>query len=198
MLALPEKFFITGTDTEIGKTFVACHLMQQIILDKKIVEGIKPLVSGGLEDIHALDKNSNGSLRLSERYMLGFDEAIAPHIAAEINGKIIDIEKLRHFISRPVACDHLVIEGFGGWLAPISHEYTMADCISSLDIPVILVVGMKLGCINHAILSARSILNSGFRFHGWIANKLPQGMEFCDENIQTISKFIGNPICTVG
>lgn len=195
MLNLPSRFFITGTDTEIGKTYIACYLLQKLRQENRNAEAIKPLVSGGLDDINLLSKNSTGVM---QRYLYYFDLPIAPHIAAEIDNIIISPTEVIRFMRQEVKSDYLIIEGFGGWYAPISYQQTMAECVKSAEIPVVMVVGMKLGCINHALMTARAIESDGCKLHAWIANTLPNEMPYLHQNIETISRLLGSePIIIV-
>ena len=186
-MKLPNKFFITGTDTEVGKTYVACKLVKILQSQDRTVSTCKPLVSGGLEDIRLLSQG----LCSHAKYLHCFEPAIAPHIAAEASNIKISKDEIVHFMKYSSNTDHTLIEGFGGWYAPISKQVTMAECVAAANIPVVLVVGMKLGCINHAILTARAITNDGCMLTGWIANRLaPPFMPYLKQNIETISELL--------
>lgn len=192
--SIPKKVFITGTDTEIGKTYVTAKLLQQLLADGKTAEGIKPLVSGGMTDIEILHQASSQTICKHKRYLSAYEPAIAPHIAAKNLEQQLDMNSIVDFMQATNTADNTLIEGFGGWLAPISETMTMAECVKSANIPVILVVGMRLGCISHSLLTAASINNMNCELVGWIANILPPGMPECENNIKTISSFLGEPL----
>ena len=196
---LPTKAFITGTDTEIGKTFVTAQLLANLQANNLSATGLKPIISGGMDDVTKLHQNSNDNLSIKQRYLYAFEPAIAPHIAAAKtedadNQQQLDSSKIINFLQEPHDSTHTLIEGFGGWLAPISEGQTMAECVVKAQIPVILVVGMRLGCLNHALLTKQSIINMGGIFYGWIANVLPPQMPELEANINTLTKFFGKPI----
>lgn len=196
---LPTKTFITGTDTEIGKTFVTAQLLANLQANNLSATGLKPIISGGMDDVTKLHQNSTDNLTIEQRYLYAFAPTIAPHIAAAKtedadNQQQLDSGKIINFLQEPQDSTHTLIEGFGGWLAPISEGQTMAECVVKAQIPVILVVGMRLGCLNHALLTKQSIINMGGIFYGWIANVLPPEMPELEANINTLTKFFGKPI----
>ena len=195
---LPYKTFITGTDTDVGKTYVICEILKRLNASRPTAEAIKPLVSGGYSDVELLHKYSAHKLKLSERYLHYYEPAIAPHIAAKINGTNIDFAAVVDFMKNcEIDIDHILIEGFGGWMAPISDSVSMSCCVAEAGLPVVLVVGMKLGCINHSLLTVEAIKTSGCEFLGWIANVMPPSMPYYKENISTITNCIGEPLATV-
>lgn len=196
-ISLPNKVFITGTDTEIGKTYIAAHLLRSAREKGLIVEGIKPLVSGGMQDIEILHAASSQSISKEERFYASFEQPIAPHIAALSQGVKLQPASIISYMQTNYPADLIVIEGFGGWLAPINETITMAECVKSANIPVVLVVGLKLGCINHSLLSANNIKSMGCNLLGWIANVIPPKMQECERNIDTITSFLGAPLLIV-
>jgi dethiobiotin synthetase len=197
---MKQAFFITGTDTDVGKTYVACKLMQQYAAIGYKVIGMKPVAAGSdfidgawvNDDVLKLEAASNVSAprELINPYSLNL--AIAPHIAAEIAGVAIKIAVIKQaFEALTKLADIVIVEGAGGFLVPINDSENMADLAAALDIPIILVVGMKLGCINHSLLTAEAIKARNLTLHGWVANKIAPDMAYCDENIAAITQQLG-------
>ncbi len=197
---MTQAFFITGTDTNVGKTYVACKLMQQYIAQGYKVIGMKPVAAGSdfvdgkwvNDDVLKLEAASNVKAPRELINPYSFKEAIAPHIAAEKVGVQIEIAVIQQaFEELKKLADIVIVEGAGGFLVPLNNTETMADLAAALDIPIILVVGMKLGCINHTLLTAEAIKARNLSLHGWVANQIQPGMAFYDENIATISQKLG-------
>ena len=174
-----KAVFITGTDTGIGKTFVSCALIKAIKHSGRTVEAMKPVASGSElqnqqwqnEDALALMQacGSKVDYALVNPYALPL--ATAPQIAAREANVSIDITLLvSSFQKLQAQADFVLVEGVGGWLAPLSDNLDQADLVSAFKIPVLLVVGMRLGCINHARLTEQAIQADGFKMLGWIAN----------------------------
>ena len=189
--------FITGTDTGIGKTWVTQALMAGFISQGKKTLGMKPVASGcqqtpeGLRNEDALAIQSAASWRLeySRVNPYAFEPAIAPHIAAAEAGVELSLESMaRQAQQLRAKCDVLVVEGVGGWLVPLDAKSTVADLARCLELPLVLVVGMRLGCLNHALLSAESIMASGLPFLGWIANCIEPEYSRAEENLQTLKE----------
>ena len=175
-----NTFFITGTDTGIGKTFVTCILMQFIKFHHKKVIGMKPIAAGvGIkkgetanEDVNLLKYESSLKLKVGEINTYSFDEPIAPHIAARKYNIEIDFKKIKmHAATLKSRTDYLLIEGAGGYLVPLGESTSMADLVDELNIPVIVVIGIKLGCINHSLLTIEAILKRGQKVFGWVDRK---------------------------
>ncbi len=196
---MKQAFFVTGTDTSVGKTYVACKLIQQFISQGYKVVGMKPVAAGGdfvdgervNEDVLKLEAVSNvkASRALINPYSLS--EPIAPHIAAEKSGVEIEIEVIQQaFNQLAKMADIVIVEGAGGFLVPLSEHKTMADLAAALNIPIILVVGMKLGCINHTLLTVEAIKARQLKLHGWVANQLSSDMVALEENIAAITQNI--------
>jgi len=188
-------FFITGTDTEIGKTFVSTLLIRVLAEEGLRVAGMKPIASGanlvdGMlqnEDALSLIEASNVITDYNEVNPYIFEEAVSPHIAAENTGVEIDLEQIKkHFELLKNKSDVVVVEGVGGWYAPLSSGTTVADLAGALQHPVILVVGLRLGCLNHAELSAQAIRQSGLPIAGWIANHVKKDFSYVEKNISTL------------
>lgn len=195
-----RRFFITGTDTGVGKTHAACAMIRRLVGDGEQVAGMKPIASGsamtqaGLrnEDALALMKASNVELPYATVNPYVFKPAIAPHLAAEQAGVEIDPARIAAAADSIVA-DTLVIEGAGGWCVPIGPRLMLADLVRPLTREVILVVGLKLGCINHALLGASQIARDGFELAGWVGNTLQPDMPVLAENIATLSAKLDAP-----
>ncbi|MEQ1598665.1 MAG: dethiobiotin synthase [Methylotenera sp.] len=196
---MKQAFFITGTDTNVGKTYVACKLIQQYVSQGYKVVGMKPVAAGGElvdgkwlnDDVLKLEAASNVKAPRELVNPYSFKEAIAPHIAAENADAEIKIEVIQQaFKSLVDMADIVIVEGAGGFLVPINNKESMADLAVTLNIPVILVVGMKLGCINHTLLTVEAIQARNLNLHGWVANNIEPDMAFCDENIATIAQKI--------
>jgi len=177
--AWPRGFFITGTDTGVGKTHVAVALLQALARSGARVVGMKPVASGCElkdgqlvnEDALLLWRAGNVEARYAEVNPYAFAPAIAPHAAAAEAGIAIDLERLRsQFAALAARADCVVVEGAGGWRVPLGPGIGMADLAARLELPILLVVGMRLGCLNHALLTAESIRASGQTLAGWIAN----------------------------
>jgi dethiobiotin synthetase len=197
-----KGLFVTGTDTEVGKTLVATGLVRGLAAAGLRVAVMKPVASGceptaqGLrsEDALALQRASNVRSPLAWVNPYSFEPAISPHIAAEEAGVTIDIGRVKAcFDSLAGEADLVVVEGAGGWLAPISHTLTFADIAVALEVPVLLVAGLRLGCLNHALLTRRAIDASGARFAGWVGNTLEPDMPRCRENLDTLECFLEQP-----
>lgn len=194
---MKQAFFITGTDTGVGKTYVACQFIRQYAAQGLKVVGMKPVAAGREfvdgawihDDVQKLLAASNVDAPLELVNPYCFDEAIAPHIAAEKVGVEIKIEVIiNKFQQLSQLADVVIVEGAGGFLVPLNEQKNMADLVTALDIPVILVVAIKLGCINHTLLSVEALKARGIHFHGWVANCLDAKMLLANENIATIEK----------
>lgn len=192
--------FVTGTDTDAGKTFVAAALLRglaksglQCIAAKPIAAGVGP--DGKNQDAVILQQAANTALPYEQVNPIVFAEPVAPHLAASRHARKIDEQLLDHNLQqlRSYPADCLLIEGAGGWLLPISSGRYLADWVSKQQLPVLLVVGVKLGCLNHAILTVREIERSGLPFLGWVANCVDPEMELMQENIQDLQQRIAAP-----
>ena len=200
---IAKGVFITGTDTGIGKTIVSCLLMDALIQDGESVIGMKPIASGAEalngtlknDDALALIKHANVDVTYESINPHCFEPAVAPHIAAKQVGAQIELSVIeRAYADLAKQADWVVVEGVGGWLVPINEKETVADIPSRLNLPVILVVGMKLGCINHALLTASAIRANGNDLIGWIANQTTPEMQAYDENLNTLKAMLDCPL----
>lgn len=174
-----KAVFITGTDTGIGKTFVSCALIKAIKQSGKTVEAMKPVASGSKwregqwqnEDALALMQACESMSEYAVVNSYALPLATAPQIAArEANVRIDTTLLVSSFLKLQSKADFVLVEGVGGWLAPLSDDLDQSDLVAAMNIPVVLVVGMRLGCINHARLTEQAIQAGGFNLLGWIAN----------------------------
>jgi dethiobiotin synthetase len=191
--------FIAGTDTGSGKTRVTVGLLRCLHNGGMIASGMKPIASGTIETINgninedvaaiAAESRTNGGSvpNLDDINPYCFNWPVSPHIAAQRDGIEIDLGRIEAAYERLTrCCDAVIVEGTGGWFAPISSEATMADLARRLALPVVLVVGLRLGCLSHALLSVQAIERSGLKFSGWIASTLDPTMRALTENIETL------------
>lgn len=194
---MTTAFFVTGTDTEIGKTHVSCLLLKQYAAQGLKVIGMKPVAAGCElvdgewvnDDVQRLIAASNVQAPMDLINPYRFKEPIAPHLAAEKVGVTIDIEHIVNaFEQLKTMADVVIVEGAGGFLVPLNVNDNMADLAIALGVPIILVVGMRLGCINHSSLTAEAIKSRGLALHGWVANYIDPEMDVQNENIQTITQ----------
>ena len=205
-----KQYFVTGTDTEVGKTYVTCHLLRAATQAKLSSIGYKPIAAGCdlidgewvNEDAANIQQASGLTLPISEINPIALKPPIAPHIAASEAGVELTqdaIEKgLNHLQSYNV--DFLLMEGAGGWRLPLSlgndnaPTRYLSDVVKSLNMPVILVVGMRLGCLNHAMLTAEAILADGLTIAGWVANDVTGNMTRYDENLASLKAMMPAPL----
>jgi dethiobiotin synthetase len=195
-------YFITGTDTDVGKTHIASALVRYFVQQGQTAVGMKP-IAAGCEKINGALRNadvgillaaSNLAARLEDVNPYAFEPAIAPHIAAEQAGVTVSLSKIKHaFDALQLQADALIVEGAGGFRVPINREQTMADLAVQLNLPVIMVVGLRLGCINHALMTAGSIRAAGLDLVGWVANRIEPDMPALEENVQTLKAMIKAP-----
>lgn len=197
-----KSYFIIGTDTDCGKTYVTSALIDDLKAQQKTVMALKPVASG-CERIgdHWM---SGDAMRLQAS--LGDDTInicpwrfplpISPHLAAEASGVALDLASIASFCQDEAwnAYDYLLIEGAGGLLVPLNDQETWIDVLKLTQIPVILVVGMRLGCINHALLTITALDHHGIQCAGWIANCLDNNMLYLEQNIQTLRAKIPYPM----
>jgi len=196
-----ECDFITGTDTGVGKTHIATKWLHTLKKKGYKTLGLKPIASGarwmdgGLknEDALMLQEAATEIFPYEKINPFCYEASIAPHIAAkgELTVETI-IHHLKWIETLPV--DRIVIEGAGGWLLPLNEKETMAEVVKALNWNVVLVVGMKLGCLNHAFLTYENILQMKCNFKGWIPNDLGIPMEAYEENLQTLIAKLGAPL----
>lgn len=199
-------FFVTGTDTGVGKTLFAAALTRAFARGGARVAVMKPVASGavrapeGLRSEDALTLMAEASVAAPYETVnpYCFLPPIAPHIAAAQVGMRIDLDVLRaRYRSLASGVDCVIVEGAGGWLAPITRDAGMAEIACTLDLQVILVVGMRLGCLNHALLTYESIRARAGNFAGWVANGIDPAMERAAENHETLRQRLGEPLAVI-
>ncbi|MFC5699596.1 dethiobiotin synthase [Pseudomonas sp. GCM10022186] len=200
---MAAAYFVTGTDTEIGKTTIAAGLLHAARQAGLSTAAAKPVASGceetaqGLRNGDALALLGECSLPLSydEVNPLAFAPAIAPHLAAREAGIRLDVEALAAPVRRVLAkeADFSLVEGAGGWRVPLAGAASLSDLPIALGLPVILVVGVRLGCINHAVLTAEAILRDGLLLAGWVANVVDPQTSRLEENLATLAERLPAP-----
>jgi len=198
---MTRGIFITGTDTGVGKTIVAAALLRALVAAGVRAAGMKP-VAAGIEpgtgcnaDVVALAAADGLALRPADRNPFGFVPAIAPHLAARDIGVAIDLETIAAARDRvAVVADVIVVEGAGGVLVPLGHGVDMLDIPIRLALPVLLVVGVRLGCLSHALLSVQAIRQRGASLAGWVANRIDPEMAGADDNVADLSSRIQAPL----
>jgi dethiobiotin synthetase len=199
-------FFVTGTDTGIGKTVITLGLMQYLQDRGFTVAGMKPVASGceatpqGLRNDDAVQLQRQASCRLPYAQVnpVTLAAPVAPHIAASQDGASISVAAIRRIFDDVARrADRVVVEGVGGWRVPLGEHETLADLARALGLPVVLVVGMRLGCLNHALLTAEAIAHDGLHLAGWVANCLPPAPEALEENIIALETRLSAPLLGV-
>lgn len=201
---LRGRYFVTGTNTNVGKTWVSVALLEAAREAGLSCYGLKPIAAGsehtdeGLrnEDAEALRNAASIKLDYDRVNPVAFREPVAPHILAHRYGTNLSGECLAGDVAsvlRDQVADLVLVEGAGGWYVPLNERETLADLARRLELPVILVVGMELGCLNHALLTAEAIRREGLDLAGWIANFLHGGMNAGEENFQTLQAMLGAP-----
>lgn len=200
-MSAPLSLFVTGTDTEIGKTLVSCALLRGFAKAGLSAAAMKPIAAGAQfnpadgiwhnEDADQLDAAAGALLPPEVRTPYLLKAPAAPHIVAAQEGMTLALEPIvdchREAMRR---ADVVVVEGVGGFRVPLDHQRDTADLALALALPVVLVVGVRLGCINHALLTAEAIAARGLRLVGWVANIVDPAMRFADENIETIRAWL--------
>jgi dethiobiotin synthetase len=199
-------YFITGTDTGVGKTTVTLGLMQALQQQGKSVAAMKPVAAGcertvdGWRHADALQLQQQSSVELDYELInpYAFEPAIAPHIAAEQAGITIEINKIFNKYKEIVSIsDCVLVEGAGGWQVPLNAEETLADLARLMGLDVVMVVAIRLGCLNHALLTADAIAAAGCTLAGWVANQLPSPPESAQDNIKSLKSRISSPLLGV-
>ncbi|GAB3730004.1 dethiobiotin synthase [Luteimonas pelagia] len=187
--------FVTGTDTGVGKTLASCALLHAWRARGHRVAGMKPLASGSElidgqwrnEDALALQAASDPRPEYADVNPYALPNPLAPELAARDAGVDVVLPPILAAYDRlRRAADAVVVEGVGGWAAPLAPSLWQADLVRALDLPVVLVVGLRLGCLNHAILSARAIAADGCRLAGWIASDVDPAMQRADDNMRLL------------
>lgn len=201
-----DGVFITGTDTDVGKTVYSQLLLQSLNAAGLRTAAMKPLASGAElcdgelrnADALMLQQTANTTFSYAQCNPYCFAPAIAPHLAATQAGVKIEFAVIQQaYTQLQKQADITVVEGVGGWLVPMDQQHTVADLVQAMHLPVILVVGLRLGCINHALLTAESIIQRGIPLIGWVANVIDPNMMYLQENIQTIAQRVRAPLLDV-
>lgn len=205
---MKKRYFITGTDTDVGKTKVTVELLKCAAKAGKTTLGVKPIAAGALhldgqwrnDDALALMAAATVSAPYESVNPLLLREPMAPHLAAELEHKRLSVQSLVGYcrgtlMSYPA--DITLIEGAGGWRVPLNNRETLADVVKELQLDVILVVGMRLGCLNHALLTAEAIRRDGLNLIGWIANCIEPSMVQLEGNINTLQYILRIPLMGV-
>lgn len=196
-------YFITGTDTEVGKTLVSCALVHHLRRVHPRVVGMKPVAAGTVPTPHGPDNEDAMGLRaagnvtvpreLDNPYCLPLP--LSPHLAARAAGQHIDLDLLLDRYRQLAAqADAVVVEGAGGFFVPLNETQTGADLAERLALPVVMVVGLRLGCLNHALLTAEAIRARGLTLAGWVANRIDPQMGSVDDNIATLVQRLQAPM----
>jgi len=192
-------YFITGTDTGVCKTLIACALLHAFARSGKSVVGMKPVAAGCdallCEDVAALRAASTVDAPREWVNPYALPAPVAPHLAAQQAGIALEIAPmLNAFRQLQTLADVVIVEGVGGWMVPFNATQSSADLAQQLGLPVILVVGMRLGCLNHALLTAQAIRAQGLQLAGWVANRIDPAMALCDENVQALQARLDAPL----
>ncbi len=200
---MTRGFFVTGTDTGVGKTLIACALLHALARAGRRVIGMKPVAAGAVrgaqglinDDVALLQAAGNVDAPLALVNPYCFEPAIAPHLAAEQAGTVIELEFiLDAYRNLSSIADIVVVEGVGGFCVPLNRGEDSADLAQRLGLPVILVVGLRLGCLNHALLTVQAIRAKGLRLAGWIANRIDPAMAAADENVAALAQRVAAPL----
>ena len=204
--ALARGVFVTGTDTEVGKSLIAAALIHRYNHDGQPCIGMKPVAAGAdwrqgpegpywhNDDVALLDQASPIRAPQAWRCPYLFEPPIAPHVAARQAGIRIDLDTLRsRYLQLRDIAPAVVVEGAGGWLVLVDEQHTLADLAVALQLPVVLVVGLRLGCISHALLTAQAIAASGLTLAGWVGNHIDPRMLVQQENIATLQERLHAP-----
>ncbi|MCP5159090.1 MAG: dethiobiotin synthase [Gammaproteobacteria bacterium] len=195
-----QAFFVAGTDTGAGKTLVTCALLHATRQLGLTTIGMKPIAAGVEDDGRNGDvtqllaaSSIQPPLALVNPFL--YIPPIAPHIAAQEAGRPIDIETIRQaFTQLREQANVIWVEGVGGFRVPLDERSDSTDLVAALDLPVILVVGMRLGCLNHALLTAEAMAVRGLRFAGWVANRIDPAMSRFEANVETLSAALEAPL----
>ncbi|MGC7839363.1 dethiobiotin synthase [Pseudomonas wayambapalatensis] len=200
---MSQAYFIAGTDTDVGKTTIAAGLLRAARNLGRSTLAAKPVASGctvspkGLRNSDALALIDESSIKLPYEQVnpFAFEPAIAPHVAAREAGVALSVPTLRDAMQQVLAhgADFTLIEGAGGWRVPLSDHANLSDLAIALKLPVILVVGVRLGCINHALLSAEAIARDGLQLAGWVANIVDPRTSRLEENLASLAERLPAP-----
>lgn len=201
------RCFVTGTDTEIGKTLISSALIHALVQAgartaamKPVAAGATPIKESGVEvwhndDADQLRQASNVDLPMESTVPYLLRAPAAPHIVARQEGVVIDLAHIvRTYEQVAAQADAVVVEGVGGFCVPLNDDADTADLARELDLPVIMVVGLRLGCINHALLTAEAIAARGLTLAGWVANTVDAGMTYAEDNVEALVQRLPAPL----
>lgn len=197
-----QAFFIAGTDTDVGKTFISAALLQAAARSGLSTVGLKPVASGARETPQGLRNQDAEILLEAATKKLSYEQVnpvvmvapTAPHIAAQWENRRLDCQRLVGFTRASLReAEFTLVEGAGGWYVPLNPQQTLADFAKELSLPVILVVGVKLGCINHALLTAQAITRDGLTLAGWVANGFASDMLALRETLDFLHQAMPAP-----
>jgi dethiobiotin synthetase len=199
---MSRGYFITGTGTGVGKTLVSCALLHAFAAQGNTVIGMKPVAAGCENgkwmDVELLAAASNATAPREQVNPYALIPPIAPHIAASRAGIDIDLDLIcQACLELEKIADVVIVEGVGGFLVPLNDHQDSADMAKALGLPVILVVGMQLGCLNHALLTAQAVRAAGLPLAGWVANQIDPQMTVFDENVSALKQRLGCPLLGV-
>jgi len=198
-----KGYFITGTDTGVGMTLICCALLHRIAAAGKTAIGMKPVACGAVrgakglvnDDVVLLRAASNVDASPSRVNPYCFEPPIAPHLAAEQAGVVIELQIiLDSYRDLSATADIVIVEGVGGFRVPLNRGEDTADLAQRLGLPVILVVGIRLGCLNHALLTAHAIRALGLTLAGWIANRIDPAMAAAERNVAALAERLSAPL----
>lgn len=198
-----HAFFVTGTDTEIGKTLVSSALLHAFARRGFTTAGVKSVAAGAVrlagrwvnDDVEQLAQASSVALPPALQCPYILREATAPHIAAAAQGIALDAAVIRAGCADVAErADVMIVEGVGGFRVPLDDRLDTADLACQLALPVVLVVGIRLGCINHALLTAEAIAARGLRLAGWVANQIDPAMRHADANVAALDARLNAPL----
>lgn len=188
------NYFITGTDTDCGKTFVTAQLLREAASQGKTTLGLKPIAAGDRDDVLQLQAASTVKLPFEQANPFYLTQSLSPHLAAAIDEVSLSVEKTVAKITPHLnKADLFLLEGAGGIFVPINAQETILDLMKVLNMPVILVVGMRLGCLNHAQLSWQALKHANLNIAGWVATQVDPKMQCYQENIETLKEKLGEP-----
>lgn len=205
-MTAPLAYFVTGTDTEIGKTFVSCAFLHAARRLGLRAVGMKPVAAGASlvdghwinEDVANLQRASSDNAPLALVNPYGLKSPVSPHIAAQEDGVEIALTVIEDAYQQLAAqADLVIVEGVGGFRVPLGPQMDTAEMARRLGLPVILVVGMRLGCINHALLTAEAVASRGLTLAGWVANRVDPEMLCFEENLATLTDHLPAPLLGV-
>lgn len=194
------SYFVTGTDTGVGKTLISCALLHGFSAQGQRAVGFKPVAAGCDDDDHnedALRLRAAGNVLATYGQLnpYCFTRAVAPHLAAQFAGIRINLDRIvTSYYELATQADEVIVEGAGGFCVPLNDEQDSADLAKMINLPVILVVGMRLGCLNHALLTVESIARYRLKLAGWVANCVEGDMPMLNENIAALQQRIKAPL----